>query len=210
MRGLCLLIRKDFRFSTVDLSHLSHLSVEFQAIFLHCSLDSPVLILNFYRHPNSKTPSIFYNNLFSAISAYKYLLILGDFNAHHQAWGDSRVNGQGDVIVRTCEAHDLIILNDGLCTFISSTGHASSTIDLSIASRDIGLLASASTFRDPHGSDHFPVSITVAGTSPSMYRFSNRLNLSDNQLVSLYSRFALETTRLRSLLTFTSSPLNPL
>jgi len=209
-RGICLLIRRDFRFSTVDLSHLSHPSVEFQAVLLHCSLDSPVLILNLYRHPNSKTSSTFYNNLFSALSAYKYLLILGDFNAHHHAWGDPRVDQQGDVILRTCENYNFIILNDGLRTFISSTGQVSSTIDLSIASRDMGILASVSTFQDPLGSDHFPVSITITGTSPSMYRFSNRLNLSDKQLVSLHSRLVLETPRIQSLLASTSTPLNPL
>jgi len=114
MRGLCLLTRKDYRFSLVDLNHLSHPSVEFQAISLYCSLDSLVLIINLYRHPNSRTPSIFYSNLFTATSAYKYSLIIGDFNAHHQVWGDTRVDRQRDAIVRACDSHNLIILNDGL------------------------------------------------------------------------------------------------
>jgi len=209
MRGLCLLTRKDYRFSLVDLNHLSHPSVEFQAISLYCSLDSLVLIINLYRHPNSRTPSIFYSNLFTATSAYKYSLIIGDFNAHHQVWGDTRVDRQRDAIVRACDSHNLIILNDGLPTFISSSGHTSTTIDLSIASRDFGL-ASVSTFQDLYGSDHFPVSISVASTSPSMYRFSNRLKLSDKQLASLHSRLASETSRFYSLISSTTILLNPL
>jgi len=48
--------------------------------------------------------------------------------------GDLRVDCQGDVIMRACNAHSLIVLNDGSPTFISSSGHASSNIDLSIAS----------------------------------------------------------------------------
>jgi len=174
----------------VDLAHLSHPSVEMQAISLHCSLDSPILIINLYRHPNFKTPHVFYSNLFAAASSYKYSLIIGDFNAHHQAWGDTRVDGQGDAIVRACDAHGMIILNDGLPTFISSSGHATSTIDLTIASRNLSLLTSVSTLPDLHGSDHFSVSISVAGTSPSLSKFSNRFNLSDKQLVSLHSLLA--------------------
>jgi len=131
-RGLCLLIRQDYRFSLVDLNHLSHPSVELQAIFLHCSLDSPVLIVNLYRHPNSKTPFTFFSNLFSAASAHKYSLILGDFNAHHQVWSDDKIDEQGDAIVRACDAHNLIIQNDGLLTFIFSSGRARTTIDLSL------------------------------------------------------------------------------
>jgi len=95
MRGLCIAIRTDYRFSIMDLSHLSHSSLEIQAILLYCSLDFPILIVNLYRHPNSKTPSSFYNNLFAAISSYKYSIIVGDFNAHHHAWGDLRVDCQG-------------------------------------------------------------------------------------------------------------------
>jgi len=195
MRGLCLLIRKDYRFSLVDLNHLSHPSVEFQAVSLHCSLDSPVLIINLYRHSNSRTPFIFYSNLFAAVSTYKYSLIIGDFNAHHQVWGDARIDGQGEAIVRACDAHNLIILNDGLPTFISSSGHASTTIDLSIASRNFGLLVSVSTFQDLHDNDYFPISISIACTSPSVFKFSNRLNLSDKQLASLHFRLASETFR---------------
>jgi len=74
LRGLCLLVRKDYRFSLVDLNNLSHPSVKLQAILLHCSLDSPVLIINLYRHSKLKTSYAFYSNLFAAATAYKYSL----------------------------------------------------------------------------------------------------------------------------------------
>jgi len=208
-RGLCTLIRTDYRFSLVGLNHLSHSSVEAQALLLYCSLDFPVLIINLYR-PNSKTPSIFYSNLFAAVSASKYALIIGDFNAHHQVWGDIRVGGQRDAIVSACEAHNIIVLNDGLPTFISSSDQASSTIDLSIASRNFGLLASVSTLQDLYGSDHFPVSIFIANTSSSRYRFSNKFNLSDKQLASLYSRLSMDSSRFHSYISSSVTSMNPL
>jgi len=114
------------------------------------------------------------------------------------------VDGQGDAIISACDNYNLIILNDGLLTFISSLGQASSTIDLSIATRSFGLLASVSTLQDLHGSDHFPVSISVANTSPSMYRFTNKPNLSDKQLVFLFSRLSVETPRFHSFISSSS------
>jgi len=81
---------------------------------------------------------------------------------------------------------------------------------VTIASRCFGLLTTVSTLQDLHGSDHFPVSISVASTSPSTYIFSNRLNLSDKQLALLYSRLNAESPKFQSV---TSSPAilsNPL
>jgi len=171
-RGLCLLIRKDCRFSVavVDLSNIIHSSIELQAILLYCSLDFFILIINLYRHP--KIPFFFYSNLCAAVSAYKYAYILGDFNAHYHAWSDPRIDRQGEAVIRACDAFNLIVMNDGLSTFISSSGQASSTIDLSIASCDARILTSVSTLQDLHDSNHFPVSIVLAGTSPSTFRFS--------------------------------------
>jgi len=100
--------------------------------------------------------------------------------------------------VRVCDNYSLMVLNDGQPTFISASGQASSTIDLTIASRDLGLLSSVSTLRDLHGSDHFPVSISVAKASPSSYKFSNRLNLTGKQLISLHGSLAAEFPRFQS------------
>jgi len=51
LRGLCILIRNDYNFSVVDLHGVSHPSVEILGVSLSCSLDSPVVIFNIYRHP---------------------------------------------------------------------------------------------------------------------------------------------------------------
>jgi len=203
-RGLCILIRKDFRFSLLNLSNLSHPSTETLAVLIHCSLESPLLIINFYRHPNSKTPSSFFSYLFSAISSYKYSLIVGDFNAHHHAWGDPRTDGQGDAILRACDAHNLIIMNDGAPTFLSSSGNSTSTIDLSIFSRDLSLLSLTNTFSDLHGSDHYPISISISKITSSSLRYIHRLNLSAPQLSTLYCRLLNDTPKFLSLTSFTS------
>jgi len=208
-RGLCLLIRKDIRFSSMDLSGLAHPSVELQGVLLHCSLDLPILVINLYRHPNTNTPFLFYSNLFAAASRYKYVIILGDFNAHHHAWGDSKIDGQGDSILRACDSHNLVIMNDGHSTFLSSSGHSSSVIDLSICSRDLCLLASVATLQDLHGSDRFPISIKLAETSPSTFLFTNRIPLSPKLLDAFYLKLISELPKFRSMILSPSPPLNP-
>jgi len=194
----------------MDFQGLIHPSVEFQGILLHCSLDSPILVINFYRHPNTNTPFLFYSNLFAVASGYKYVLILGDFNAHHLAWGDSRVDGQGEDILRACDAHNLVIMNDGHPTFLSSSGHFSSSIDLSICSRALSLLASSITLLDLHGSDHFPISVTLAETSPATFLFTNRIPLSSKLLDVLHLKLISAYPKFIALILSSSPPLNPL
>jgi len=104
----------------------------------------------------------------------------------------------------------MVIMNDGHPTFISFFDNTSSSIDLSIGSRDLRLLASSTTLQDLHGSD-FPVSVSVAETSPSTFLFTNRIPLSPRQLSVLHTRLILETPKFSSLIFSSSPPLqNPL
>jgi len=174
------------------LNSLAHSSIELQAVLIHCSLDLPILVINLYRHPNTKTPFLFYSNLFAAVSTHKYVLILGDFNAHHHAWGDTKIDDQGEAILKACDYQNLVIMNDGHPTFISFSGHASSSIDLAIGSRDLRLLSSTTTLQDLYGSDHFPISISLAETSSATFLYTNRIALSSRQLSIFHSKFITE------------------
>jgi len=95
-------------------------------------------------------------------------------------------------------------MNDGYPTFISSSGHASSSIDLSIGSRDLRLLSSTIILQDLHGSDHFPISISLAETSPSFFPIESRF-LIDN---FPYYKFISEISKFNFLILSSSPPLN--
>ncbi|GFO19368.1 RNA-directed DNA polymerase from mobile element jockey [Plakobranchus ocellatus] len=67
----------------------------------------------------------------------KPFLVLGDFNAHSPAWGDSRRDGRGRMLEEFTAENDLIILNSGEQTFVHSAYHSTSAIDLAVASPSI-------------------------------------------------------------------------
>lgn len=91
-------------------------------------------------------------------------MILGDFNAHHRAWGSSRDDPRGRAIMRICEKYDLIVLNDGSDTYIS--GQRRTAIDLSLCSSSIIGHLRWHVHRDPAGSDHCPIEILGNDSPP--------------------------------------------
>jgi len=80
---------------------------------------------------------LLFSNLFVFALAHKYVLFVGNFNAHHSDWEDQKTDPQGEHISRTCEDHHLVMMNDGSPTFLSPPNFSFSIIDLSIASRPV-------------------------------------------------------------------------
>jgi len=161
IRGLCTLIRGDYNYTNLDCSAFSHPSVEILGIRIDCSLDESIYIFNIYCHPNRNTSSFFYSNLFAFASTQKYVLFIGDFNGHHSDWEDRRTDLQEEYVSRASEDYHLVIMNDGSPIFMSAPNVSSSTIDLTIASRPLAILANQVTTQDLYGSDHYPVKITL-------------------------------------------------
>jgi len=210
LRGLCTLVRNDYRFSVVDLHGISHPSVEILGVSLFCSLDSPVVILNIYRHLNLQTPSSFFHKLFFYTLSFKYALLLGDFNAHHPIWDNSRQDRPGELLYQNYETTSLILLNDSSCTHISPPGTLNSTIDLSFATCGLAPLCVFSVEPDSCGSDHFPINISINETAPSVKRFRYKLKLNKKQLGALHSLLERDSVRFEEAIFSFSSLLNPL
>jgi len=154
-------------------------------------------------------PFFFYRKLFDFASTNKYVLFVGDFNAHHSDWHDPRTDSQGENISRVCDAYHLVIANDSSATFLSSPSSSSSVIDLSIVSRSLALLVDTSTIQDLHGSDHFPIRVTVRNTCSSYFRFSYKYHFTIAQLSLLQARLIMETPKFLEELTSQSS-LDPI
>lgn len=79
--GVAIAVKKHIKFDTVDLSQFTHSSLELIGINI-CINNYPCLVVNIYRHPNTRTPQTILNQLLKYISTQTQALIVGDFNAH--------------------------------------------------------------------------------------------------------------------------------
>jgi len=209
LRGLCFFVKNTYSFSAHDLIGLSHLTVEVFGIFVNCSLDLLLVILNVYRHPNVQTPFSFFRNLFSFLSFKKYALMVENFNAHHQVWNSTKQDRMGEYISRNFESANIVILNDGSCTHIAPPGLSDSVIDLSFATRELAILCETITESDFRGSDHFPISILIGGVVPSSRRFCYKFNLNKKQLAAFHCILDRESARFEEELLPPQSTLDP-
>ncbi|XP_058449303.1 uncharacterized protein LOC131429269 [Malaya genurostris] len=119
------------------------------------------------------------------------VIFLGDFNAHHLAWGSSSSNALGRFIADTTLDRNLVILNSGSPTRIDpATGHTSA-IDVTFCSKSLAPKFTWRTLSDTHNSDHFPITVTIPGWSST--RTVRRKWLYDRADWSLYEQITAET-----------------
>ena len=107
-------------------------------------------------------------------------LVLGDFNAHHRAWGCDSTQERGMAVLDFIERHNLVYLNNQSPTYICSrSGHISySAIDLSLASATLASLFEFRVESDPLFSDHYPIILELGVPSGATdFNFLPRWNL---------------------------------
>ncbi|GFN91656.1 RNA-directed DNA polymerase from mobile element jockey [Plakobranchus ocellatus] len=122
-----LLIRNGTRCSEIDLKTGLHAAT--------ISLEKTLTVYSLYLPPNSPVSKLSLAELFEQLP--KPFFVLGDFNAHSPACGDSRRDGQGRMFEEFIAENDFIILNSGEQTFVHSAYHSTSAIDLAVASPSI-------------------------------------------------------------------------
>ena len=148
---------------TNSIPHKIHnLNTELDAIAIEIQANTTFIILNIYLPPSkSFSPS----DLTHLISNFnKPVLIIGDFNARSPQWGSSSFNKRGRLVSKFISDNDLLLLNNSEPTHFS-THNSFSNIDLSLCSSSLYTLSSWSISKNLHGSDHFPITITLFHTS---------------------------------------------
>ena len=137
-----------------SLALLTHLNVVAVEVILN---GKKINIVSLYIPPGEDNFSISdVRSLFVEVLAHGPFVLLGDLNAHHPLWGSSHESGRGTEIDALLTDFNLVCLNDGSPTYLSSTYRTFSSIDLAIVTP---LLASWFQFTvedDPQFSDHFP------------------------------------------------------
>ncbi len=152
--GVATFIKKEIPHQRVEIST----SMEALATRIVTAPSQSITICNIY-HTQSTMDEWALNSLLLQLP--QPVLIVGDFNSHHPAWGGKEANGKGVNLHSFVLDSQLVVLNDGTGTHLRPNGHLSA-IDLSIASKNLAPRCNwAVDHSSTLGSDHFPILTTI-------------------------------------------------
>ncbi|XP_011883616.1 PREDICTED: uncharacterized protein LOC105570780, partial [Vollenhovia emeryi] len=132
------------------------------------------------QHSNTDTPRDFLRKFFDTLAPLGNILLVGDFNAHHPAWGGMgvRIDCMGTRLLDSFEEAGLTVLNTSGDTFMSLSHGTFSGIDIALASAALAPLCSVRIDSDLRGSDHFPLFTSIGQLEPSRNCFKYKIKLS--------------------------------
>ena len=120
-----------------------------------CFIHREVTVCSIYCPPGVALPLVELHQLTAELPPP--VLILGDFNSHHSAWGCDSTCPRGRRLTSFLNEESLCLLNTGAPThFTMPSGHTSA-LDLSLVSPQLSPLLTWRVDKDAMGSDHFPV-----------------------------------------------------
>lgn len=151
--GVAILIHNSLQFSKLDT--LFDDSIQNIAIRVKYSNNKEISLVSFYSPGNSSFTKSKFDNLIRSIPVP--LLLGGDFNAYHSAWGCNSVNIRGREVLEVINDYNLVLLNDGEMTTVGSDRWQRNALDLTIVSPSISLSCNWTVYNDPLGSYHLPV-----------------------------------------------------
>lgn len=141
----------------------SHLQVIAATIHLNFTFS----VCNIYLPPQDRTIETqhlleIYNQL------PRPVLYIGDLNGHNPLWGSNNINTRGKIIENFIDFANLLLLNTGDPTFLSSTFGSLSALDLSLCSATLYSSIDWTILPDLYSSDHFPILIKFNNINPSI------------------------------------------
>lgn len=160
-RGSSIIFRDDLNY---DLIHFDTTDLNCELIGISITTSIGIIhIISIYRSPSYLFTPRDWDKLFELIDPYKNQMIFcGDFNLHNEYWGGINDTRHSDYFLDLIFEKDLYILNDKSPTYFAHNGNTSSSIDLTIVSNNLILYSNWCTLDDQLGSDHLPISLTLA------------------------------------------------
>ena len=153
-RGVAILIRR-----IVPYQHIQ-LDTPLQALAVRVRLDKLYTICTLYLpHINVTKQQLL--SLFDQLPLP--FLLLGDFNAHSNLWGDVNnvlPNERGRIVEEILLERPVSLLNDGTPTHFNKATGTTSIIDLSFCSSNCIIDFQYSVVDSLHSSDHYPIMIS--------------------------------------------------
>ncbi|KXJ69166.1 hypothetical protein RP20_CCG028398 [Aedes albopictus] len=138
------------------------LQTNIQAVAVQLFVPVKITVASIYLPPKDKDAASLMQKLLDELP--KPILLLGDLNAHHTAWG-SRCSGatearkRGEQIFELVVQNDMIVLNNGSHTRIDPVTGNTQALDVSLCSTSVATKFNWKTLTDSSDSDHLPIVI---------------------------------------------------
>ena len=137
-------------------SYQVQLNTPLQAIAVSVKIHSRITICSIYLPPNEHIQLTQLQNLVDQLP--KPFLLLGDFNAHHPMWHDTRTtDDRGRTIVSLIAQNDIALLDQNKMTHIWKVDKSLAHVDLSICSTELLPWFQWDVHEETLNSDHFPI-----------------------------------------------------
>lgn len=156
--GSAIFLHQDYSYSNINLPTVSN-STQVVATRV-VSLD--IVLVSIYIAPTIAKPDLVSDlkNIFSALRPYNKVIVGGDFNAHHQEWGNDYNDAKGQIVMNLINEFDVILLNNKEKTFIpAQLNKRPSAIDLTLCSPNILAECEWKTLDYGIGSHHLIIQI---------------------------------------------------
>ncbi|KAF4527726.1 hypothetical protein B566_EDAN012989 [Ephemera danica] len=156
--GLIILLKRNIPYQHIPLRNYRNIKILGYNIKINNETFSFILM---YSLPNTivhtHTLQQLLNSLYSTNNSTNNIIMGGDLNAHHQAWGSLISTPKGQNIVQFIENNDLACLNSGKFTRLGQPNQRNSAIDITIVSANLIINSHWDTYEDSLGSDHLPI-----------------------------------------------------
>ena len=137
------------------------INTDLQAVACRVELQKNITICSVYIPPNFDFSIQQLQDLFDQLPSP--VLLLGDFNAHSELWGNGREDRRGSLLETFISNNSLCLFNDESPTYCHPASGSLTSIDLSISDAVIFPDFSWSVHNDLCGSDHFPIFLQCRG-----------------------------------------------
>ena len=121
----------------------------------------PINLIACYKPPSTILNQNECDIIFDNINTNTKNILVGDFNAHNQAWNCRNNNTDGARLYNTYIKSDIILHNSNTLTHIDRRFNSRSNIDLIFSTPDFAHNIEFKTYEEPLGSDHIPLIINV-------------------------------------------------
>ena len=148
-RGVLTLVKTTIPYYQINLN------TTLEAIAIRFNIGKEYTICNVYITPTEVVTKLDLQNLINQLPQ-PYLLI-GDFNARNNLWGDSQENSHGRIVEDFLLDSDVCLLNTGAPTHFHVQTATESCIDLAFASPDALTDFNWKPLDDNYNSDHYPI-----------------------------------------------------